>query len=110
MAGGDVAPAGVELKGWAVKFNSYTKNYPTQICFYVQRMPNLCLYKFAKVQTVQGRTLCGPKWMETKVQRHHFLEPSFQRHRSGLGEPRDASTLRVLEGCLTPKHASVRDA
>ena len=25
MAGGDVAPAGVELKGWAIKFNSYTK-------------------------------------------------------------------------------------
>jgi len=25
MSGADVAPAGVELKGWAVKFNSYTK-------------------------------------------------------------------------------------
>ena len=25
MSGGDVAPAGVELKGWAIKFNSYTK-------------------------------------------------------------------------------------
>ncbi len=25
MAGGDVAPPGVELKGWAIKFNSYTK-------------------------------------------------------------------------------------
>ena len=25
MSGGDVAPPGVELKGWAVKFNSYTK-------------------------------------------------------------------------------------
>ena len=29
---------------------------------------------------------------------------------AGLGEPRDARMLRVLEGCLTPKHPSVRDA